>query len=228
MVSLKKNPTLNDFQSFNRSVYGRPDDRMYSVTDLLTLSQRFAMRALKGIRKGAKDKIEVNLLVSFSFLFALANRLHICLEDELWTRFPMQCSYCAHSPCVCKKTKPLKRPRLKIDETLRPYTIREFQTMFSIIYPAERRTLAEAGMHMAEEFGEVAEALHNFLGQHQNKQFEAVKHEIADSISCVFSIANSAKIDVSKGLASMFKNNCHMCKEAPCVCTFDVIAKVRI
>ncbi len=100
--------------------------------------------------------------------------------------------------------------------------------MFALVYPASRRTLAEAGMHMAEEFGEVAEALIIYLGQHQDKQFEAVKHEIADAISCIFSVANSAKIDIAKGLEKTFKKNCHMCGEIPCVCTFDVIAKVRV
>ncbi len=140
----------------------------------------------------------------------------------------MQCSYCAHEPRVCKKMKPTKRPRLIIDPTLRPHTIREFQTMFNTIYPASRRTLAEAGMHLAEEVGEVAEAMHNFLGQHQQKQFEAVVHEVADCVSCMFGVATSSKIDVAKELSAMFKNNCHVCHQAPCVCTFDMVTKVRI
>lgn len=228
MARLLKTATPSDFQAFNQEVYGPADDRMYSIEDMLAHTHRFAMRALKGVRKGDKEKIRINLLVSLSFLFAIANRMHIDLEDELWARFPMQCSYCAHAPCACKKIKPSVRPRLKVDSTLRPHTIREFQTMFNSIYPASRRTHAEAGMHLAEEIGEVAEALHGYLGQHQQKQFEAIRHEIADCVSCMFGLATSAKIDVAVELATLFKNNCHVCHKAPCICTFGTIVSGRI
>src|ERR1043166_2067089 len=95
MSSFKKTGSIADFQKFNKEVYGRVDDRMYSVWDLLGQTQRFGMRALKGIRKGEKDKITYNLMISFSWLTAIANRLHIDIESEVWQRFPALCSYCA-------------------------------------------------------------------------------------------------------------------------------------
>src|SRR5665213_2846167 len=114
MASFKRNQSIADFQHFNTLVYGPTDDRLYSTLDLLSQQQRFAMRALKGIRKGDKEKLRTNLMISFSFLFAIANRLHINLEDEVWKRFPMLCSYCGKKPCVCKKIKPKVRKKITI------------------------------------------------------------------------------------------------------------------
>ena len=227
MASFKLTGTPADFQKFNRVVYGLPDDRMYSVWDLLTQVQRFAMRSLKGIRKDDKKKLKKNLLISFSFLFAIANRLHINLEKELWRRFPMQCSYCAHAPCECKTVKPTTRPVLVVNRKLRPKTLAQFQKMFNVIYPAKRRSLSEAGVHLAEELGETTEAIHNFLGQHEEGQFDLIAHEISDCISCMFGVANSAGIDVAKKISAMFKNNCHVCHKAPCMCGFAVIAQAK-
>jgi NTP pyrophosphatase (non-canonical NTP hydrolase) len=113
------------------------------------------------------------------------------------------------------------------DASLRPKTLKDFQTMFRLIYPPEARTLADAGVHLAEETGEVAEAIHNFLGQHLTEQFEEIKLEIADYISCIFAVANSADIDIAEELKQMFKSGCHVCHKVPCECTFAEVGMLR-
>jgi len=228
MAQVSTDGTLREFQQFNAAVYGLPDDRMYSVGDLLTQMQRFAMRSIKGIRKGDRDQLAKNLLVSLSFLVAIANRLHIDIEDVTWRRFPRQCSYCAHCPCACSTIKPTARPELRVDPHTRPHTIREFQQMFNAIYPSARRTLFEVGVHLAEEVGEVTEAVHNFLGQHEQHQFGDVSDELADCVSCMMGVANSAHLDVAQELADLFTNNCHVCHKAPCVCTFAVVSTIKL
>lgn len=224
MASFKKNQSLKDFQAFIGEVYGLPDDRIYSLWDLLTQQQRFTMRALKGIRKGDKRKLSLNLIISISWLAAIANRLHINLDDEVWHRFPNLCSYCGQKPCVCKKQKIKQRVRFKRMFAARPGTLAGYQKMFAGIYPPESRTLPDAGVHLAEEMGEVSEAIHNFLGLHLEKQFKEVKLEIADFISCAFGVANSAGIDLVKELSEAYKTNCHVCHQAPCECRFAKVA----
>jgi NTP pyrophosphatase (non-canonical NTP hydrolase) len=226
MASFRKNGTLQDFQKFIFAVYALPDDRLYSIEDLLMQEQRFSMRALKGIRKGNHEKIRVNMLIAFSWLMAIANRLHIDIEEELWKRFPMRCSYCGKIPCACKAIKATSRARFKRNAALRPRSLSGFQEMFDAIYPAEQRTLNAAGVHLAEEVGEVSEAIHNFLGQHLENQFDEIKLEMADVVSCIFGVANSADIAVASELANMFKNNCHVCHKAPCTCKFAGVTKI--
>lgn len=224
---MDKNSSLAQFQNLIGEIYGLPDDRLYSIPDLLVHKQRFAMRALKGIRKGNMDKLKLNLLISFSWLMAIANRLHINVEDEVWKRFPMLCSYCGGKPCRCKKIKLDKRAAVKIDGRARPKTIVLFQNMFSQIYPAEQRTLADSGIHLAEEIGEVGEAVHAYLGQHLEKQFDEIKLEMADYVSCLFGVANSAKIDVAGSLIKMFAHGCHVCGKIPCQCGFSKVANIK-
>lgn len=227
MRNFKKTGTLADFQNFIADTYSASNDRIYSIWDLLTQQQRFAMRAIKGIRKDNQKKLILNLLISTSWLMSIANRLHIDIEEEVWKRFPMLCSYCGQKPCICKKVKQEKRARVRVNNTLRPHSLAAFQKMFAEIYPPEGRTLADAGVHLAEEMGEVSEAIHNYLGQHLEKQFNDIKLEMADFISCVLGVANSAKFDIASELAKMYHDSCHVCHEAPCTCRFSAIAQIK-
>lgn len=227
MSSFSKKGTISDFQKFINEVYAMPDDRLYSIWDLLTQQQRFTMRTLKGIRKGDFERVKSNLIISFSWLMAIANRLHINVEEDVWKRFPAMCSYCSSSSCICKTKRSAKRKKVKIDNALKPKTLVELQEMFETIYPSSGRTLAEAGVHLAEEMGEMSEAIHNFLGQHLEEQFNEIELEMSDYVSCMFGVANSVKIDVAMELEKMFYQNCHVCHEAPCVCNFTFVVNLK-
>lgn len=224
MTQLKRNDSLAKLQQFSHHVYGLSDDRYFSLEDLLANQTRFTMRAIKGIRKQNKRRLKHNLIIALSWSMAVSNRLHIAIEDVVWERFPMLCSYCGHKPCVCKKEKIKNRVNITKKYDLRPGTIAGFQRMFEEIYPSSDRTLDIAGVHLAEEMGEVLEAVSVFNGQHRPQQFKDVSDELADWISCVFGVANSAGIDVAKELEVLFYNNCHVCHTAPCSCSYTSVA----
>jgi NTP pyrophosphatase (non-canonical NTP hydrolase) len=226
-VSFRPKQGLRDFQSVIGEIYGLPDDRLYSIWDLLTQQQRFTMRTLKGIRKSDPKKIRTNMLIAMSWAMAVANRLHIDADDEVWKRFPGVCSYCTQRPCVCKALRPDHRKKVSRAGQARPHSLAEIQQMFDGIYPAQSRSVADAGIHLAEEMGEVSEAVHNYLGQHTAKLFEEIAVELADYISCVFGLANSQRIDVAKELAAFYADGCHVCRKAPCVCSFASVIKLK-
>jgi len=227
MVHFSRKYSLDKFQKMIQEMYGLPDDRLFSLWDLLSNQERFTMRALKGIRKGNIKKLKANLLISLSWLLAVANRLHINTEDATWKRFPAKCSYCGKNPCQCKVIKSSKKAKFFRDITVRPGTLAGFQKMFRSIYPPESRSLFEAGVHLAEEMGELSETVHCFLGEHQKKQFGQIETELADYISCLFGVANSAKIDVAKELEKFYWKNCHDCHKLPCECNFTTVAKFK-
>jgi NTP pyrophosphatase (non-canonical NTP hydrolase) len=222
MAKFTTTQSLTDFENFTQAVYGVLDDRIYSLWDLLVQLQRFTMRALKGIRKGDIEKLRYNLLIAFAWV--PSNRLHVDIEKALWERFPGACSYCGKAPCSCKSMKPKARLNIAPDVSKKPESLEGFQKMFETIYPSNTRTLADAGVHLAEELGEVSEAIHNYLGQHKPEQFQEIESEMADYMSCIFGVANSAGINVAKELALMFYENCHVCHKAPCECTFESVA----
>ncbi len=182
------------------------------------------MRALKGIRKGDAAKLDLNLMIAFSWLMTLANRFQIDLTNVVWQRFPSRCSYCRTQPCSCRERKVKRRLPSPPPRGRPPATLAGFQQMFANIYPPVNRTLPDAGIHLAEEIGEVSEAIHVFQGEHTPRRFAAVRLELADYVSCFMGVANSAEINVATSLAKLFWKNCHVCHHLPCTCDFTFVA----
>jgi len=227
MPSIDENSTLRQFQDFVEEVYSLPNDRHYSMGDMLSNYSRFNMRALKGIRKNDLEKAKANLLITLSWFCSIMNRLHIDLANEVWSNFPYKCTYCNSCPCICKEEKSDTRQSVQADSNKRPSTIREFQEMFQQIYPAEKRTLEHAAVHLAEELGEFSEAILVFRGSHGDDHFRGIAMEAADIFSCAMGVFNSLGVDVQKELSRIFSENCHVCKKAPCECTFDYVMNFR-
>ena len=224
MASLYRTSTIHDLQEFERAVYGLNNDRLYSTFDMLTQVQRFITRALKGIRKEEKKKATLNLLITMLWFMSLMNQLHINVQEVTQNRFPNRCSYCGNRPCSCRKEKRTTRKKFDAAPIGKVLTIAELQGMFAAIYPARTRTLEHAGIHLAEELGELAEAIMAFRGNLKDREFEKISQEAADFVSCLFGVCNSWDIDVAQELARMFSRNCHVCRQAPCACTPTFIA----
>lgn len=227
MASIKPDVTLKQFQEFVDEVYGITNIREFSFTEVLNNMQRFAMRALKGIRKKDTERSKKNLVLSVSWSISALNMLHIDLDDAMWNRFPYLCSYCGSCPCKCKVEKSETRKTPVGDNSKKPKTLEEYQQMFEKIYPADKRTLEDAGIHLAEEIGELNEAINTYQGTHQKEIFQDVIDEFADVISCMLSVANSLKISVAKELAKIYYENCHVCHKAPCECQYKFVREYR-
>jgi len=225
MYSMKADSTIRDYQEFVRHVYGKPNDLHYDIGDMLSNVQRFAMRALKGIRKGDSNKTRKNLLISFSWFMSTLNRMHIDLEDVLWKRFPYRCSYCGNSPCSCKDIKGERIQNIKRDDSRRPHTLKGFQRMFEEVYPSASRTLEHAGVHLAEEIGEFSEAILAYRGEHDEDHYKNIAIEAADMISCFIGVFNSLGINMADEISKMFSENCHECRKAPCECGFSSVVR---
>lgn len=227
MPSVKLHTTIREYQSFVEQVYGLSNDRHFDVKDMLANIQRFTMRGIKGIRKKEPEKTKFNLLISLSWLMSLANQLHIDIEQEIWERFPAVCSYCGTNSCSCRTKKVQKRKKIIVDEKKRPKTLDDFQNMFKNIYPLKNRTIEDAGIHLAEETGELSETTLKYQGLRKKEDFRKVARETADYFSCLMGVFNSLNLSVAKELSLMFSQNCHVCKKAPCECSFSYIVNFK-
>ena len=227
MPAVSRNIGIREFQSFISQVYGLPNDRHFELAEMHGNIQRFAMRGLKGIRKGDPDRIKKNMVISFSWFISTMNRLHIDIEDEVWTRFPHLCSYCGSCPCRCKSQRVAERQQVVIDATRRPASLAEYQSMFAQIYPASGRTLEHAGVHLSEEVGELTEAILAYRGERTSEDFDNLMLEAADYFSCVMGVFNSMTVDFAHELATFYPENCHACHRAPCVCSYVIIKKYK-
>jgi len=99
--------------------------------------------------------------------------------------------------------------------------------MFKEIYPPQKRSLEYVGVHLAEELGEFSEVILIYRGERKKEDFEEIKLEAADLFSCFMGVFNFLGINVAKELSIMFSNNCHVCKNAPCTCSFIDITRFK-
>ena len=227
MSSIHNKTSLREYQSFTEEIYGLSNARYFDTIDILNNVGKFAMRGMKGIRKNDKEKAENNFIISLSWFMSVMNQLRIDVEQEIWERFPFLCPYCATSPCTCKEKRAVERQKVVIDEIKRPKTIKELQNMFEVLYPPEDRTLAQAGIHLAEELGELSEAMFKHKGSRNNKDFTKVTLEAADVIACLMGVFNSLGTNLAEELTKRFSNNCHVCHDAPCSCNFTFITEFK-
>jgi len=227
MASVKSNTTIKEYQNFVKEVYGLCNDRDFSVGDMLANVERFVMRGLKGIRKKDPEKTKLNLMIALSWFVSLMNQLHIDLGNEVWQRFPYVCSYCGVCPCICWARKIKIRQKISRNDRLRPNTLSDFQKMFKKIYPPQGRSLEHEGVHLAEETGELSEAILKYRGAHQEEDFNEIALEAADFFSCLAGVFNSLDFDIARQLAANFSHNCHVCKKAPCQCSFIDIVRFK-
>ena len=99
--------------------------------------------------------------------------------------------------------------------------------MFEKIYPSKKRTLVDAGIHLAEEIGELAETVLAYRGSHREEDFNNIKIEAADLFSCIMGVFNSMNISANEEVSVIFSKNCHICKKAPCQCDFSHIIRFK-
>ncbi len=175
----------------------------------------------------------------FAWYCALANRLNINLEDTLWQKYPGVCPRCMEHVCTCQRTPndidPQKLATLAASHLhQRPHSLRDWQAMFGNIYRGpsgaeaiapSRDRLAMVFSRMAEELGEVAEAI--LLDEAIDHNVDiVVRNEMADLCAWIFALANNLQFvdptatgvtlaDVSWNL---YGGKCHRCQKAPCIC----------
>jgi len=218
MAKFLQTDSLADFQKLTDVLYTAPDDKLFSLFDLVSILARYSMRTIKGIRKGDMVLTKDSLLKALSWLMTVANRLKIDLDQALWKRFPGVCSYCGDAPCVCQERHVKKRVKIREEHGKKPRTLEATQSKMAEIYPRASRTLEHAGIHLAEEMGEVSEAIRRHYSAPEEKHFASIKSELADYLSCLYNIANSADINVAEELAHRYHNNCYDCHTVPCSC----------
>ncbi len=225
--SLPASVTIPQYQRFIGELYGLNNARHWNAPEILTNVERFSMRMLKGIRKADAAKTKSNAFIALSWFTSFLNQLQVDLEEIVWRRFPYHCSYCGTSPCSCRKNKVVSRKAVSRDDKQKPKTFAEYQEMFQKIYPAESRTLSHAGIHLAEEVGELAEAFLLFRGSHRPTDFANVELEAADYFSCLMGVLNSLGVNAADEISRMYNPNCHECHAMPCRCGYEFVASYK-
>ena len=78
-------------------------------------------------------------------------------------------------------------------------------------------------MHLAEEIGELSEAIRNFFAVHSDEAFNNIAEEIVDIFANLLGTANCLDFDVAALLADYYKDGCPKCQQCPCRCGYIVV-----
>jgi NTP pyrophosphatase (non-canonical NTP hydrolase) len=210
--------SLEEFQDLNKQIYLVVNDRSYDNMAMFFRLLYHLNRVLKAVRKNDYKDIVYHLCMSLSWSFAMGNRFHVNLADEMWKSFPGCCPYCCAVPCSCKKRRAKERKNMAgKSRCCRPFCLRDWQEMFARIYPNE---IQYSAMHLAEEAGEVGQAMRIHSATHQSEWLREIIEELVDVITNIFGVANCRKIDLAKGMVAYFKSGCPGCNKFPCECSY--------
>lgn len=210
--------SLCEFQDFNKKLYEIVDDRNYDITDLHSYLLRHVTHILKAVRKGRHENTKYHLCMALSWALAIANRFHIDVSHEMWNRFPGVCPYCTFAPCSCKHRAHERKLSAASAQTEAPASLSDYQRMFSTIYP--NNSTQDSAMHLAEEVGELSEAIRIYLATHSEDWFNKSVEELVDVIANLFGIATCLGYDLGIESALYFKSGCPKCTQVPCGCGY--------
>lgn len=136
------------------------------------------LSALASNKRKAGNDPEAYIVKAIAWWLALCGKLGIrSVEDMLWDKFPAVCPYCQegqHNNDVCTERKlaaggPLWDQLATLGQrgvAYRPKRLKEWQLMFSKIYPAQQtEEFGPSFARLTEELGELAEAVRVFRAE---------------------------------------------------------------
>lgn len=214
---ISDNSSLTEFQELNKEIYLVANDRNYSNTEIFSRLHRHTTQILKAVRKEKYEDLKYHLCMSFSWSMAMANRFHIDVAAEMWKRFPGVCPYCKRAPCGCKERAKERQKNLISPTREQPVSLVDWQKMFGEIYP---NVIINSAIHLAEEAGEVDEAIRIYLATHDIDWFNKLIEELIDVITNIFGVANCLKFNLAAGVVAYFVQGCPGCNRTPCACGY--------
>ncbi|MFJ3466481.1 hypothetical protein [Pseudomonas sp. NPDC090201] len=231
-----KPTTISELQSYLGNLYSVSNNNhsFEYIYGYLTRNCSYLSRAI--LRK--KDDSDY-FVKSFSWLFALASKLEINIEEAFRKKFPEKCPYCVSLQCVCAttgKAPPAHKSEWEIKEELatayqllinnantRHLVIDGAVTKINEIYPGNRAIWSVYGSsyHFSRLFEELGE-VHEAYGAHvqKNRSIDLIREELADVLAWLLSawgIASPAK-RLSNAFIEYYYTGCPVCSSNPCNC----------
>jgi pyrimidine deaminase RibD-like protein/NTP pyrophosphatase (non-canonical NTP hydrolase) len=224
------------YKSLNRTYWNRNFDREPSsvFSHLVEVEGGMSLLASSKKKQIGVDP-ESHIAKALAWWMALCGKVGVkSVEAMLWDKFPRVCPYCQktpHDPDVCAEQKAAaKGPNWEaLMRTGKgkevPSRLREWQRMFSSIYPAQQtEEFGPSCARLAEELGELAEAVRIFRSQPGYFLSEA-----ADVFAWLMHIQNivDSKAGVKAGergnaleiaMSKAYPYGCKDCGKRICVC----------
>lgn len=212
---MKKEKSINDLLLENQKIYQIPDDRLYSVDDLIYNHQKFIFLYQKTIEKEPVNTSKLD--ISTAWFFALINRFHIDLEKLAFQRYSNKCPFCLEIPCFCQKESPIAQKTGR-PTSIKPKTISEWQLMIKKIYPDSHRS--EILEKFSKSLNELQYLFRHFIREKKKSQFHKIEIACVDHFILILRTYNSIKVNLDKNFRKLFHWGCYICHKIPCECNY--------
>jgi len=193
------------------------------------------LSSLASSKKKAGSNPETYIVKALAWWLTLCGKLGVkSVEDMLWDKFPGVCPYCQerrHNPDVCTERKaasggpPWSQLAMLGAKGDRPKRLKEWQLMYSTIYPAQQtEDFGPSFARLTEELGELAEAVRVFRAEPGYFLSEAADvfawlmhiQNIVDSKSQVHSTKRGDALE--SAFAKAYPDGCTACGKRQCAC----------
>lgn len=193
------------------------------------------LSSLASSKRKAGSNPETYLVKALAWWLALCGKVGVkSVEDMLWDKFPRVCPYCQeprHNPDECTERKaasggpPWKQLATLGARAIRPKRLKEWQLMYSAIYPAQQtEEFGPSFARLAEELGELSEAVRVFRAEPGYFLSEAADvfawlmhiQNIVDSRAGVSSTQRGNALE--SGFARAYPDSCTACGKRQCSC----------
>lgn len=195
------------------------------------------------VRRVNTNTIEVqDFIRPIAWLYAIAEKLEINLDDAILSRFPSVCPYCIVAPCDCLNTQKSPSPRSDV-EGRAGYQVRQAlevkltilkntgastdldstASRLSHIYPNNAVIWKFAGPYfhftkLHEELAELHEAVSHYYSARKKKT--AIEEEIADVAAWILGMwpLLFPKKSIHHEIVNYYSSGCPVCLNETCAC----------
>jgi len=238
---------IKSFQEYLDKLYGGPNSKRQWDYLYGYLSRGIAYLC-KNIERGVVQPLwrepsgvviePAHFLRPLSWLFAVASRFNVDVQEACLRRFPGICPYCLDRPCLCVRTRKLpvkwlagwkaeEELNAKYDVMIRhnPLISLQFATdnLFDI-YPNNEVLWYQVGpwhhfVKLHEEIGELHEAICQY--EVKKKPLKAVGAEVADVLAWLLGAWKIvyAERSIDDTAIDYYREGCPVCSSFPCICT---------
>lgn len=209
--------TFEEILEQNKEIYGIPDDRLYSIDDILYNIQKFALLYLSSQKSSVGDAI-LNINIAFAWLLALINRYHIDVEEIMWHRYAYKCPFCLEIPCDCASNKDQTSKKTGRPPSGKPKNISEWQIMYKKIYNSDKEE--DLKSKYIDDMQHLFDLIRLFMREKRKSQFKQLEIELVDFLVSYIRLLNTYMKDVTICFEEMFDNGCYVCHHIPCECNY--------
>ncbi|MFA5270382.1 MAG: hypothetical protein WC400_02120 [Patescibacteria group bacterium] len=179
----------------------------------------------RGLRRGIDHDLQIVGTVRIvSRVFCVAEHFgeHLPFLEVLCSKYSSVCSYCAHSPCVCKATRSDAQLATMISIAQFNWSLAEWSKHFAQLYGTANSKFSteQLLLRLEEEATEVLTLAMSAPSSSDSASIilRKIADELADTFGWINAIANALGIDLEQGLLDRYYPDCWKCHRNPCEC----------